>query len=509
MFMGLTLGLAFLLTVRPPWDPDLGWHLRNGEDILRFGVPRGDLYSYTMAGYPWISHEWLTDVLMYLAQHYLGLLFLAVIFALIAVAAYLLAARVSLVNWEATILAAFTAVLVAYPVVGVRPQLLTLLGLAATLWILFRWRAAPSNNLIYWLVPLMLLWVNLHGGFIAGLILIAVFGMGELGKYLLKRFGDVQNRHPGPIGQRPSSDSGSRPGFRIKSGMTKGVGSLSIGRLWQLIGVGLLTGAVTLINPYTWRVYEEFFNTIFNQLVRSGISEWLPVNFGSANGFNLLVYTILLLIFGLISWRRMDATKVVIAVAFFIIAISSWRNVPLFPLVTLPLLADAIAALLPEGIHYYTRSVWVVVALLIGIGYFGYDQYRAVVPPSLNPAVLADISNNPAGAVQYIKEHQLPGRLFNEYNWGGYLIWQLPEKRVFIDGRMAIWRTPTQDLFREYQSLSAEDEPATTILDKYGVELALIYRQRPLEQYFLRHTDTWQIIYQDDLSVLFRRVSQF
>ncbi|MBN2585273.1 hypothetical protein JXA59_01310 [Patescibacteria group bacterium] len=480
LFMGLTLGLAFLLTIRPPWDPDLGWHLRNGGDILKFGVPRGDIYSHTMAGYPWISHEWLTDVLMYLTQHHLGLLALVVMFALIAVTAYLLAARVSSVNWGATILATFIAVLVAYPVVGVRPQLLTLLGLAIALWLLFRWRIAPANKLIYWLVPLMLLWVNLHGGFMAGLILIGTFGIGELGKIVVRRYWPKLN-----------------------------LSTLSPGQLWQLIGVGCLSVLVTLINPYTWRVYQEFFNTVFNQSVRTGILEWLPVNFSNSNGFNLLIYLILLLVFVLISWRRMDITKIFIGVAFFAIAISSWRNVPLFPLVTLPLLADAIAVLLPAGISYYTKSIWVILVLLIGIGYFGYDQYHTVLPPSLDLAVLAKISKNPAGAVQYIKEHQLPGKLFNEYNWGGYLIWQLPEKQVFIDGRMAIWQTPNQNLFGEYQSLSTEDEPTTTILDRYGVGLALIYRQRPLEQYFLRHGDTWQLVYIDELSVLFRRISQF
>jgi len=479
IFISLTLVLAFLLTVRPPWDPDLGWHLRNGEDVLRFGAPRGDLYSYTMAGYPWVSHEWLTDVLLYLSQHYLGLLFLVVVFALIALAAYLLAARVSKVSWEATILATFTAVLVAYPVVGVRPQLLTLLGLAATLWILFRWRALPSNNLIYWLIPLMLLWVNLHGGFVAGLILTGAFGIGELTKVIVKRY-------------RP------RWNFSV----------LSIAHIWQLVGVGLVSVAVTLVNPYTWRVYEEFINTVFNQSVRSGIAEWLPVNLGNSNGFNLLVYTVLLVVFVLISWRKMDATKIFLAVVFFAVAISSWRNVPLFSLVTLPLLADAISALLPEGIHYYTRSIWVLLALLIGVGYFSYDQYRSVVPPSLDATRLAAVSNYPDGAVQYIKDNHLAGKLFNEYNWGGYLVWQLPEKKVFIDGRMAVWQTPTQNLFKEYQSLSAEDDPTTGILDKYGVSLALIYNNRPLAQYFSRHADTWQKVYQDGLSVLFARTGQ-
>jgi hypothetical protein len=477
LFVALTLLLAFLLILRPPWDPDLGWHLRNGEDILKFGVPRGDLYSHTMAGYPWISHEWLTDVLLNLFSRYLGLLSLVILFALIAVAAYLLAARVSRVGWAATILTTLIAILVAFPIVGVRPQMITLLGLAATLWILFRWREKPTGGLIFWLVPLMLVWVNLHGGFMAGLILTGAFGAFELGKSVAKFYWP-------------------------KLVCT----TISINQFWQLAVVGILSGAITLINPYTWRVYEEFFRTVFNDLVKSNISEWRPVDLSSANGFNLLIFTILLVVFALISWRRMDGTKIFIGIVFFVIAISSWRNVPLFPLVTLPLLADAIAVLLPTGINYYTRSVWVLGMLLIGVGYFGYSQYLSVVPPSLRLDVLAQTARQPLGAVTYIKEHHLPGKLFNEYGQGGYLIWQLPEKKVFIDGRMAIWQTSTQNLFREYTTLTAEDEPTTTIFNKYGVGLALIGRQNQLAEYFLRNSDTWEALYQDNVSWLFQRI---
>src|SRR3989344_545159 len=508
-FIALSLTLAFLLTLRSPRDPDLGWHLRNGEDILKFGVPRGDSYSYTMPGYPWISHERLTDVLLYLGSHYWGLLFLVVLFALIAVAAYLLASRVSRVSWPATVLTTLIAILVAYPIVGVRPQLITLLGLAAILWILFRWREKPENKLIFWLIPLMLIWVNLHGGFMAGLILMGAFGVFELAKYIWKRSGrhpKLQNCHPGSTGQGPSSDSGSRPGFQIESGMTKGAGFLSAKELWQLVWVGLLSGAVTLVNPYTWRVYEEFVRTVFNDLVKSNISEWLPVDLGSVNGFNLLIYAILLAIFVLMSWRKMDGTKIFIGIVFFVISISSWRNMPLFPLVALPLLGDAVAVLLPAGIRYYTRSVWIGFALLIGVGYYGYVQSLSVVPLSTNQESLFRAAGYPVGAVQYIKEHHLPGNLFNEYGWGGYLIWQLPEKPVFIDGRMAIWQTPTQNLFKEYTSLSVEDEPTTAILNKYKADLILIKKQSQFAQYFLRNSDGWEALYQDNNCWLFGRV---
>src|SRR4030042_2875347 len=83
LFVMLAGAFTVLLAARPPLDPDLGWHLRNGQDVLLFGAPPGDLYSHTMAGYPWISHEWLTGALLYLGNTYWGLLALSIIFALI------------------------------------------------------------------------------------------------------------------------------------------------------------------------------------------------------------------------------------------------------------------------------------------------------------------------------------------------------------------------------------------------------------------------------------------
>ena len=133
LFSGIIFIFIVLLLARPPWDPDLGWHLRNGQDILRFGIPKGDLYSHTMFGYSWISHEWLTDVLLYLSNHYLGLIFLSLIFALIAFFAYFISARVAKVRIESTLITVLIAALVALPIVGIRPQMLTLLGLAIVL----------------------------------------------------------------------------------------------------------------------------------------------------------------------------------------------------------------------------------------------------------------------------------------------------------------------------------------------------------------------------------------
>jgi len=485
LFSVTTFIFIVLLLARPPWDPDLGWHLRNGQDILRLGAPKGDLYSHTMFGYSWISHEWLTDALLYLSSHYLGLIFLSLAFALIAFFAYFISARVAKVRIESTLITVLIAALVALPIVGVRPQMLTLLGLAIVLWILFRWRDNPQSKLIYWLIPLMLVWVNMHGGFAAGLILIGVFGVIELIKYLFKKFRIIK------------------------------IVSLTMSpiQLWKLAGVGIVSFAVTFINPYTWRIYDELFRTIFNDLVRQGISEWMPIAFNNSQSYNLIIYIVFMVVLLIFSWKKVDSTKIWIGAVFLLISLNSWRNMPLFPLVTLPLLSEMIEALSPKGIYYHLRSVWMIGLAVVLLFCVGYDRYHTIVPVSTNEALFSTIYKYPYNAVQYIKENKLPGKMFNEYNWGGYLIWRLPEKKVFIDGRMAIWQTENQNIFEEYlvlsgaiANISTKDEDIAAILDKYEINLALIYKDRPFKDYFLEHNNKWMLVYGDSLALIFQRI---
>lgn len=463
--------------MRPPWDPDLGWHLRNGQDILKLGAPTGDLYSHTMPGYSWISHEWLTDVFLYLSNHYLGFVFLSILFALIVFAAYFISARVTKTRIESTLITVLIAALVAMPIVGIRPQMITLLGLALTLWILFKWRDNPASKVIYWLIPLMLLWVNLHGGFAAGLVLITIFGAIELVKCLLKKYKVAKVSHQ----------------------------VISLSQFWQLVGVGIISLIVTFINPYTWRIYDELFRTVFNDLVMQGISEWLPVTLHSSTSYNLAIYTVLIVVLLAFSWRRVDSTKIWIGLFFFFIAISSWRNMPLFPLVTLPLLSEMIEILFPKGIYYHLRSGWAILLAITLLGYVGYDRYYTIIPVSTHEELFGVVHKYPYAAVQYIKANDLPGKMFNEYNWGGYLIWQLPEKKVFIDGRMAIWTTPTQNIFDEYLQLSRAEDTTSTILEKYQIDWVLVYKDKSFKNYFLSHSNQWELVYSDYLSLIFQR----
>ncbi len=478
IFSGLMLVLITLLLMRPPWDPDMGWHIRNGQDILRFGVPQGDLYSYTMFGYPWISHEWLTDVGFYLVYTHWGPIALSVIFASIVLAAYLLAAGLGRRRLEIVLMTGLISALVAMSIVGIRAQMITLLGLAATLWLLFAWRDFPPyRGRLWWLVPMMLVWVNLHGGFAIGLVLVGSFWLIELIKYWLVKWHKLMDKKV-----------------------------LSIQQFWQLAGVGLSMAMITLINPYTWRVYEELIRTIFDQTVKRTIGEWMPVTLGTPQSTNLIIIAVLVCSLWLINNRKADFTKLILSVLFLGLSLTSWRNISLFPLVALPLLGDLLDDLSPKGFLEVLHSVWIGLGLLALIGYFGFERYQTIVPFQTQPAMFQQMGAYPYGAVEYIKTNQPAGKLFNEYNWGGYLIWQLPERRVFMDGRMAIWKTAEQNAFQDYLTIAGGEDATPDLLKKYDVGLVLVYKNRSGKNYFLQNNENWRIIYNDATAFLFQRV---
>ncbi|MEA1909722.1 MAG: hypothetical protein U9M89_01700 [Patescibacteria group bacterium] len=476
LFSGLASILLVIIMVRLPTDPDLGWHIRNGEDILKYGVPQGDLYSHTMFGYPWISHEWLTDVFLYLSEQYLGFILLGVIFAVIATASYLIAASTTKARLEIIVLTALTAGVIAMPFSGIRVQVITWLGLALVSFLLWRWYEEPKKYSLYYLIPLMLIWVNLHGGFLIGLIFVGVFFVLALIKYWL-----VQYKKINLIGR-----------------------VLSIGQIKHVFFVLLLMLAVTFINPYTWRVYDEIIRTIFNDFVKDRIVEWLPVSLTSPLSKNLLIYTGWLMMLLPWTWRKIDPLKLGVIAIFFAFSLLSWRNLPFFPLIALPVLVEMIQNVFPQGFVTYLRQGW----LLLGVGalifYIGQLRVGELTPYMQSAEAFQSYGKYPYQAIQYIKEHKLSGNLYNEYNWGGFLVWQLPEKKVFIDGRMAVWGDPEDNVFRDYLAVSNNTSRTVNILDKYNVDLALVFDDGKAKDFFME-SDVWQEIFADDIAKLFER----
>lgn len=499
IFLLLGILLIFFISFSPPTDPDLGWHLQDGNYLIHnnFQVAHHDIFSYTMPDFPLIMHEWVTDIWMFFLYNHFGLLPLSVIFALITTLAFIAASFGVPARREYKIIAAILATIASIPVIGVRPQMLNLLALAIVIYMIFRFRKDPASRIIFWLPPFFILWVNMHGGFAVGLFFVGLFLAVELGKhfsvFLLKRIAGFKRQ---------------KFGFRhIKQASTFLVDSLRQSvlpaySLFRLGGVLVVSGLATLVNPYGWHVYIEVFTTIFDKYTKSIINEWLPVTPANPMSHEFLIYLALLVILLLFSWRKNDYTYLLIAGVFLWLGFTSWRHMPLFLIVSTPLWVGIVESLVGKELLVVASRKWLLALMLIAVILVARQQAKDVVPKTLSIDKMAE-GNYPLGAVRWLKANPIEGRMFNEYNWGGFLIWQYPEKQVFLDGRMPSWKIGDYRAFEEFNNTMQFGKDWDKTMDKWNINFALIYNNIPNQIMFKQLG--WEVAYGDGLSLVMKR----
>jgi hypothetical protein len=426
-------------------DPDFGWHLTGGDYILKNGIAQTDPFSYTMPSFPFVDHEWLTNVLIARAYPILGQTGLPAVYALIATLAiitvlwdfifdnlyeskvqkflYLIPAMLG----AGTLLAFF----------GVRPQIESWLLLA----ILYR---VLSNDVLWKkfrvFVPiLILLWTNLHGSFALSVVIILIFAI-----------------------------------FR----------SVRLGKvLWDYFAVFIAGVLVTFINPYGVRLWGEVWMQLSDSTLRWRIMEWMPpVNF-----FNLCFIGLLTLsVTFVIKYRRKIELEFIALYGFLLFqGLMSSRHIPLWTIITMPIIAKAIILLFEEvGRIKFGKERFMTLFKFLTIGIFIIFVFQGIYS-SYSRYFLSERYFYPKDAVEFLKENLPQGQIYSEYGWGGYLIWKLPEKRVFIDGRMPSWRWKYQGdsesayAMDEYWKISTGDLDYKEVFKKYGITMVLWATKKP------------------------------
>src|SRR5919198_1176388 len=239
----LALGL-FAMAARGMLDPDIWWHLRTGQIILaNHQLFHTDPYSFTRSGQPWVNHEWLFDVLAFALYHVGGAGALIFAFALITACTFFLVFLRSpgkpYVAGVVTVLGAIASV----SSWGVRPQMISLL--LATVFLFLLERSAQRPGILWWLVPLMVLWVNLHAGYALGVALIALFLLGSTADLV----------------------------FQAK------LSAKSVEHLRRLALVLIACCAVVVVNPYGAQMYVYPFQTLRSPGMQRFIQEWFSPDF--------------------------------------------------------------------------------------------------------------------------------------------------------------------------------------------------------------------------------------
>lgn len=466
----LTAGVLWFALARTIADPDLWGHVLFGLDLIRTGrIIRPDTYSYLSGSTAWINHEWLAEALFglaYRAGGATGLVLLKMALGLTVmglVLAHLLRRGLRTLHAVVLLLLAFT--LVSVGTNTVRPQIFTFLGLVLLLLAL----DAADHGRARWLaaVPLvMAAWVNLHGGFLAGVALLLVWG----GAHVL--VAAIRYRRGAP--QSP-------PGLPA-------VGAAIVG--------GLLG---TLLNPYGVRLWSFLLETA--TVPRPEISEWAQTPLATWEG---ACYLILLAACAYAMQARgrlpaLPALAIFLALAFG--ALSAIRHLPLFGLAAPILAADAMAALSRRRTPAARgpRSSRVASLLLVLTAVI----VALSIPWLRGPRIEAAAQGFPARAVGTLRESGVDGNLAVHFDWGEYAIWHLaPALEVSVDGRREtvydeeIYQANIQFIF----GVGDWDR----LLDDHPTDLVLIPRQLPVYN-LLQLKPGWTAVYEDDVAAVFAR----
>ncbi|MCX5723375.1 MAG: hypothetical protein NTX84_02425 [Nitrospirae bacterium] len=479
----LLLLIILSFTLQPLTEPDFGWHLRTGLDLLQHGgaLPALDPYSHTMPDWPWVEHAWLTDLVIGVFYSLFGASGVILFFAVVTAGAWLAASFTAPCSRTYRLMACALSLWVALPFLGARTQMVTLLGLAVLLVILERSRTRGPR--VLWLIPpLFLLWANVHGGFTAGLFLL---GLVAASSVIVRGVVSLA------------------PGFaaRLDEALLSWP---AIGRLIVVAGGAAL---VTLVNPYGWRLYGEIIDSLSNQFMLTSLQEWQPVSLSTLAGRGYAIYVAGLGLATAAWYRRIEPVRWMLWVVFLVLSLRHMRNIPFFLLVSLPLCAELLATgwgnltgwSSLDPVH---AKKWLLAGTLAGglfMAWLGPDHLQHVAQAGLQPNEYFKGTAYPIEAVQWVRDHRdrVGHRLYNDYAYGGFLLWWLPEEKIFIDGRMPAWRSGDRRIFQDYVALSLTDPPSLSVLSAYSVDWAIVRRGSLLDEALAREQD-WRREYEDE-----------
>jgi len=492
----ITFLAVFAMSARLSLDSDTWWHLRAGQWIVENRrVPHVDPFSYTRAGETWQYPGWLVEAPMYAVYRTFGpgglnlwtaaMVTLAFVFlwqtlsggVFLRALATILAATVSGVYWAA------------------RPYLVTFLLAAIYLWILesYRWRSKndPNASRRLWLLPvLMVIWANSHGGFAIGFILLGVYGISEAVGCLFDFF------------KRPDLPAEST------SANSKPAASAHSSKLIRLSIIGILMALAVCLNPYGPVMLAYPFKTVSIGALGAYIQEWQSPDFHQRTAQPFI--WLLLLTFGAagLSRKRLALSDFLLVGGFAYLSLLAWRNVALFALAAPPVLtrqaAPALEAL-KRRIGWRSAPIvprrkqatlnWILFGL---VALAALLKATTALPLETNRAEIRQTM--PVDAVAFIKKSTPPGRLFNSYNWGGYLLWELPEYPVFMDGRTDLYN---DELVNQWLQVMRAEPGWQAALERWQVRLVLVEPDSPILGRLA--LNGWNLLYQDERAVVYGR----
>jgi len=493
--------IILLTTFKITGDDDVFWHLATGRYIVEtHHVPSTDIFGYVTQGQQWMPFEWGWDVLtygIYKIGGYTSLsIFRTIIFLLIF---YLFLHILRKFKVSYTIIFLFMTIL-AFGIIDrltPRPHIISMLFFVLLLFIIISYKYFNRTNYkILFFIPLIfLIWANMHMGIIAGLFLMGIFVLSEILIYL-----------------KPQNFS------------SKEIPTLSKPELIRLVLIFVASIIVMFINPNSFETYIYAYDHTKMKLLET-INEWRsPFDAMFGKGFVTNIYKFFL--FGGIlilyyAYKKKDVFAALIFIGFAIYSVRAVRfTVDYLIIITIFLVISVsfiINNLKNEGIKKFLDSspvpklILEVILLFFIVNlpndkiYLNYLQYYRVSGFGINSDFI------PTQMFDFMRANNIPGigeKPLNHFGSGGFLVWNFPESKNFIDSRNL-----NDEIFKEYNTLIAKKPGFLNKLKQYDFDYSLylapdlVRAPQEMEQtivsYMSKHPEEWKLVFWDDKSFLF------
>jgi hypothetical protein len=453
-FFTIAIFLTLLIAaIQPVTDPDFWWHITTGNWILsHHAVPHQDLYTFTVHDHRWITHEWLSEVLMAALYAAGRLPLVSLVFGAITAAGFLLAylAIDRRVNFIIAGLTVALGVAAANPIWGPRIQMITFALTALTyLWV--KRFCEGRSRALYFVPAIMLVWVNLHAGFVLGYAILGIALFVEGVRYLLRR-----------------------------------PGAMAFPRLRAMAAILAASVAVAIVNPNGWDIYLYPFQTGGSPEQQRLIVEWFSPNFQMSQiwAFEAMIF---LIIGGLALARRIEPRQFLLLLVGLGLALHSVRNLSLFMLVGVPALADYAQQARERIALRWPRRVPKTRPVTFALNVVMIVLILAVVAAASVPSLVQRVDGKvvardfPVKAADFLVQHPPPGHMLNVYGWGGYLIFRLDAQTtrqpVFIFGDAAL---DGDQLLRDYDHLQSLGTDQAQLLERYRINWVIFHSNDPI-----------------------------
>jgi hypothetical protein len=441
-------------------DPDVWWHLRSAEWILQHGaVPQTDPFSSFGAGKPWAAYSWLFELLVYQLFQRLGLagvvVYTAGMVVCIAAALHHLIRRLQ-ADFTLGVLLTFVASYSMVRLYTPRPWLFTVLFFALELDVLMQARKTGKMQELVWLPVIFALWANIHIQFIDGLVVL-VIALAEA--VLARRWRSLQTRlGPGWMG-----------------------------------GVFLACALATLANPYGWNIYRVVFDLAEQFGALKEIAEFAPLSFHHLDDWCVLLLA--LAAAGVLARaRRFASFESVLLVFAIYVSFRSQRDLWVVVIAASAILAGGVSGDEKNRFQLtaaFAPFVAAATGLAVALGFCALQVDNA----GLSAKLAGDL---PVRAVEVVKEKGWSGPLYNDFKWGGYLIWAL-RMPVSIDGRTNVYGDERINV--SYATWSGQPGWVTDP-DLRKANLVIGPARAPLTQ-LLRADPRFELVYEDKLAAVF------